>query len=127
MKNARRIALLGSALTASTFLLSAPAQAGCTQSTTINLADTLNCGATPTTNTTLTTNSPNDRHYSITIPNSIFVNVTGPVTGYGLAVTTTTPGAFQLNVNNVTDNFYADRSLGYANPRTWRISATTTF
>jgi iron complex outermembrane receptor protein len=34
---------------------------------------------------------------------------------------------FQFNVNNVTDNFYADRSLGYANPRTWRISATTTF
>ncbi len=34
---------------------------------------------------------------------------------------------FQLNVNNVTDNFYADRSLGYASPRTWRLSATTTF
>ncbi|WP_414663960.1 TonB-dependent siderophore receptor [Horticoccus sp. 23ND18S-11] len=34
---------------------------------------------------------------------------------------------FQLNVNNVTDNFYADRSLGYANPRTWRLSAGTTF
>ncbi|MDP3072960.1 MAG: TonB-dependent receptor [Opitutaceae bacterium] len=34
---------------------------------------------------------------------------------------------FQLNVNNVTDNFYADRSLGYANPRTWRVSAGTTF
>lgn len=34
---------------------------------------------------------------------------------------------FQLNVNNVADNFYADRSLGYANPRTWRLSAGTTF
>lgn len=34
---------------------------------------------------------------------------------------------FQLNVNNVTDNFYADRSLGYANPRNWRLSAGTTF
>jgi iron complex outermembrane receptor protein len=34
---------------------------------------------------------------------------------------------FQANVNNVTDEFYADRSLGYANPRTWRISAGTTF
>jgi outer membrane receptor protein involved in Fe transport len=33
----------------------------------------------------------------------------------------------QLNVDNVTDEFYADRSLGYANPRTWRISASTTF
>ena len=34
---------------------------------------------------------------------------------------------FQVNVDNVTDEFYADKSLGYANPRTWRISATTTF
>lgn len=34
---------------------------------------------------------------------------------------------FQLNVDNVTDEFYADRSLGYASPRTWRISASTTF
>lgn len=34
---------------------------------------------------------------------------------------------FQLNVDNITDEFYADKSLGYANPRTWRVSATTTF
>ncbi|MDP3069551.1 MAG: TonB-dependent receptor [Opitutaceae bacterium] len=34
---------------------------------------------------------------------------------------------FQVNVDNVTDEFYADKSLGYANPRTWRVSATTTF
>ena len=34
---------------------------------------------------------------------------------------------FQVNVDNVTDEFYADKSLGYANPRTWRLSATTTF
>jgi iron complex outermembrane receptor protein len=34
---------------------------------------------------------------------------------------------FQVNVDNVTDEFYADKSLGYANPRTWRISARTTF
>ena len=25
------------------------------------------------------------------------------------------------------DEFYADKSLGYANPRTWRLSATTSF
>ncbi len=37
------------------------------------------------------------------------------------------PLKFQLNVDNVTDEFYADKSLGYANPRTWRFSATTTF
>ena len=30
---------------------------------------------------------------------------------------------FQINVDNVTDEFYADKSLGYANPRTWRVSA----
>lgn len=34
---------------------------------------------------------------------------------------------FQVNVDNVTDEFYADKSLGYANPRTWRLWATTTF
>ena len=34
---------------------------------------------------------------------------------------------FQANVDNVTDEFYADKSLGYANPRTWRLSATTNF
>jgi iron complex outermembrane receptor protein len=34
---------------------------------------------------------------------------------------------FQVNVDNVTDEFYADKSLGYASPRTWRVSATTTF
>jgi len=34
---------------------------------------------------------------------------------------------FQLNVDNITDEFYADKSLGYASPRTWRFSATTTF
>lgn len=33
----------------------------------------------------------------------------------------------QVNVDNVTNEFYADKSLGYANPRTWRFSATTTF
>lgn len=34
---------------------------------------------------------------------------------------------FQANIDNVTDEFYADKSLGYANPRTWRLSATTSF
>jgi outer membrane receptor protein involved in Fe transport len=34
---------------------------------------------------------------------------------------------FQANLDNVTDEFYADKSLGYANPRTWRLSATTSF
>jgi iron complex outermembrane recepter protein len=34
---------------------------------------------------------------------------------------------FQLNVDNIEDNFYADRYLGYADPRTYRFTASTSF
>jgi iron complex outermembrane recepter protein len=34
---------------------------------------------------------------------------------------------FQLNINNVGDKLYADRYLGYAEPRTIRFSATARF
>ncbi len=34
---------------------------------------------------------------------------------------------FQVNVDNVTDEFYADKSLGYANLHPWWLPATNTF
>jgi iron complex outermembrane receptor protein len=37
------------------------------------------------------------------------------------------PVRFQLNVNNATDEFYFDKALGYADPRTWRFSISTEF
>jgi len=34
---------------------------------------------------------------------------------------------FQLNVDNVGDEFYADRFLGYAEPRRYRLTFSTNF
>ena len=34
---------------------------------------------------------------------------------------------FQLNLDNVTDEFYSDKSLGYANPFNWRFSVALDF
>ena len=75
------------------------ASAQCVSGTTNVVNDTRNCGTTVTTDTTGT--GPTDRNgqYSTaTVP--IFLNVTGAVTGAGLAYSPVASGPNQLTVNN---------------------------
>lgn len=92
------IALSG---TASLFALASPAYADCAKGTTSVANDTVNCTATTTTDTTAVAypTTSRDQTYD-TSTGSQYVNVTGAVDGYGLALTQTgAPGA-SLNINN---------------------------
>jgi len=99
LKNSRRIALLGSALTASTFLIAAPAQAAC-----VVTATSVTCATTATTDTTNAGLTPaSDRHYPVDTSASAFtgtVSAGAVVDGYGLAFTNTVGGTNALNVVN---------------------------
>ena len=97
MKNSYRITLLGSAITAATFIAAAPAQAACVVS-----ASAVTCSSTTTTDTTFPVNVPNDRHYPVDTSAAAFtgtVSTGAVVDGFGLAFTNTL-GGNALNVIN---------------------------
>ena len=78
MKKPYRIALLGSAVTAATFLAGAPAQAACVVTPAVTpVTGTVACGTTTTLNSTYPTNAPNDRNYNVSTAAGAF---TGSVT-----------------------------------------------
>ena len=91
------IALSG---TASLFALATPAYADCVVTTTTNANDTVNCTATATTDTTAAASPTTSREIQFTSPANTIVNITGPITGYGLALTQVDTGTKLLTVNN---------------------------
>ena len=100
-----RAALLGGAITASTFLAAAPAQAACTISPAATpVTGTVTCATTTTTDTTYAGVSPaSDRNYSVSTATSAFtgtVSTGATVSGFGLAFTNTVGGTNALNVVN---------------------------
>ena len=102
MKISNRIALLGSAITAATFLAAAPAQAACTYTGTFG--ENKIC-STPTTTTNSSAYGPTDREFVVTTVNVPITNTVGSgilVDGYGLAVTDT--GGSALNSITVTND-----------------------
>ena len=106
MKISNRIALLGSAITAATFLAAAPAQAACVVTPAATpVAGTVVCGTTTTTDTTYAGVSPSvSRNYNVDTSTGAFTGSVTPSTaivdGYGLAFTNTVGGANALNVIN---------------------------
>ena len=99
LKNSYRIALLGSAITASTILANAPAQAACTVA-----PNAVTCATTTTTNTSNAGVTPaNDRDYPVDTSTAAFtgtVSTGAIVDGFGLAFTNTAGGTNALNVVN---------------------------
>jgi hypothetical protein len=98
LKTSHRLALLGSALTASTFLANAPAQAAC-----VTGVNSVTCGTTATSNTTFAANVPLDRNYPVDTSIAAFtgtVSTGAVVDNYGLAFTNTIGGTNALNVVN---------------------------
>lgn len=92
------IALSG---TASLFALATPAYADCALGTTSVANDTVNCTATTTTDTVAVVYPTTARAQTYnTSTGSQYVNVTGAVDGYGLALTQTGVSAASLNINN---------------------------
>lgn len=94
---------LGLALggTVSLFALAAPAYADCAQGTTTNPNDTINCTVTTTTDTTAVAFPNTDRTQTYdTSTGSQYVNVTGAVDGFGLALLQTGVTASSININN---------------------------
>ena len=99
MKNIHRIALLGSALTATTFLASAPAQAACVVG-----VNAVTCASTTTTNTTNAGATPaSDRNYLVDTSAAAFTGTVSSgarVDGFGLAFSNTVSGTNALNIVN---------------------------
>ena len=94
---------LGVALggTVSLFALASPAYADCAQATTTLPNDTVNCTVTTTTDTTVVTYPTTARAQTYdTSTGSQYVNVTGAVDGYGLALTQTGTSATSVNISN---------------------------
>jgi outer membrane autotransporter protein len=98
MNTSVRLALLGSAISATTMIASAPAQAQCVVG-----ATTITCASTTTTNTTFPANAPNDRNYPFNTGAaaiSATVNPGAVVNGVGLSFTDLGTGPNSFTVTN---------------------------
>ena len=87
--------------TASLFALATPAYASCALGTTSVPGDTVNCTATTTTDTPAGPYPTSSRAQTYdTSTGSQYVNITGAIDGYGLALTQTGATAASININN---------------------------
>lgn len=85
---------------ASLFALAAPAQADCTLTSGANPSDTYTCVATTTTDTVYAGSPSSSRAVPFNAPVDVFINTTGALDGYGLALTQSGTGTAAINVNN---------------------------
>ena len=105
MRTSYRIALLGSALSATSLFATAPAQAACTVTPAgTPVSGTVTCATTTTTDTTYSAGTTaSDRNYNLTPFSTAFtgtVSSGATVSGFGLAFTDAVGGANALNVVN---------------------------